>query len=245
MFKNKVIFITGAGISAGSGIPTFRDDKGFWKEYDPNIVCHEKTRKTQAHYDFMNLFRTLCLEAEPNIAHQFITNLQRKYGTKQIKIFTTNIDDFHSQSGSQEVVHLHGVLNKIRCENCNTKVEVGLGYSLIADTKCIFGCSDDATMRNDVILFGENFQSEYTQLLDELKSCGENDVVFIIGNSLSVFPYQEYISKNCGTKVYVTKEKTISPKIKKHFTEIIVGDISNPEIVSICSNIVTTSLSIK
>ena len=83
----RLIVLTGAGISAPSGLATFRDDKeGFWKKYDSDEVCNAATRTTKAHYDFMNLYRKLVSEASPNRAHSWLAQLERKFGDKELSI---------------------------------------------------------------------------------------------------------------------------------------------------------------
>ena len=114
--KNIVVF-TGAGISAESGLGTFRDEDGLWAKYRIEDVCtHEAwLRNPQLCVDFYNARRKEIMEAEPNAAHYAISRLQQLIPTTQV--ITQNIDDLHERAGSKEVVHLHGEIMKLRSEN--------------------------------------------------------------------------------------------------------------------------------
>lgn len=111
MKKNLVVF-TGAGISAESGIPTFRDSNGMWGKYDAmKLASVEGFREDpQAVLDFYNARRKNLLEVEPNHAHQVLAELEKRY---DVTIVTQNVDNLHERAGSSRVIHLHGELSKV------------------------------------------------------------------------------------------------------------------------------------
>ena len=117
--KNIVVF-TGAGISAESGLGTFRDSDGLWEKYRIEDVCtHEAwLRNPQLCVDFYNARRRDVLAAKPNEAHYSITRLQEAIPTT--RIITQNIDDLHERAGSKDVIHLHGEITKLRSEKDDT-----------------------------------------------------------------------------------------------------------------------------
>ncbi|MDR1019061.1 MAG: NAD-dependent protein deacylase, partial [Lachnospiraceae bacterium] len=121
--KKNIVIISGAGISAESGIPTFRDTDGIWEKYNPEKVAskwawiNDKSKVL----DFLNLMRREVLDKGPNEAHYIIADLERIYN---VDIITTNIDDFHEKAGSTKVLHLHGEILKTRSsKNPNIKYD--------------------------------------------------------------------------------------------------------------------------
>jgi len=226
----RLIVLTGAGISAPSGLATFRDDKdGFWKKYDSDEVCNAATRTTKAHYDFMNLYRKLVSEASPNRAHNWLAQLERKFGDK-VKVYTTNIDDLHTMAGSQNVVYLHGCVNAVKCDKCNFKKKVGLGYKLVNnDENCWAGCSLHGRMRNDVVLFGEAFGKEYEDLHKELREAIDGSVFLVIGSSLSVYSWDTVRTR--ATKIFVNTDDKACEYFSPCFHHTIIGDMSDEKII--------------
>ena len=227
--KMSLFILTGAGISAPSGLCTFRDDKdGFWKRYDSDIVSHARTRKTKEHYQFTNMYRKLVSECEPNAAHRWIANLQRKFGDK-VQLYTTNVDDLHEMAGSK-VIHLHGCVNSIRCDSCDYKTSVGLSYKLNNnDELCHKGCSLHGRMRNDVVLFDEELPESYSTLLKDLQSSPENSIFLVIGTSLGIYSWD--LVRIRGTKIFVNTDAEICKHFDPCFHEVICGDISKKEVI--------------
>ncbi|HRP16963.1 MAG TPA: Sir2 family NAD-dependent protein deacetylase, partial [Ginsengibacter sp.] len=111
----KIIFFTGAGISAESGLPTFRDSDGLWMGYDINeVATPEAWRKNKnLVQEFYNMRRRDALKAQPNQAHQLIAALEDKF---RVTVITQNIDDLHERAGSTQVVHLHGEIFKMKSD---------------------------------------------------------------------------------------------------------------------------------
>ena len=111
--KQKLVVFTGAGISAESGIKTFRDSGGLWEEFDINEVATPQAwvKNQSLVLDFYNRRRKQVLEAQPNKAHIALVELEQKY---DVQIITQNIDDLHERAGSKKVLHLHGEITKSR-----------------------------------------------------------------------------------------------------------------------------------
>jgi NAD-dependent deacetylase len=126
MFKN-IVILTGAGISAESGIPVFRSETGLWEQERVEDVCTPEgfiRDKTKVH-EFYNKMRRSIKTKEPNKAHLALTKLQNEYVKKypgtSVCIVTQNIDDLHEKAGSKDVIHMHGELNSILCQKCGER----------------------------------------------------------------------------------------------------------------------------
>jgi NAD-dependent deacetylase len=181
MQKRKITFFTGAGMSAESGLQTFRDAvDGLWNNYAIEDVCTPQAwkRNPAMVLDFYNQRRKQCIEALPNLAHQLIAKLEVDF---DVSIVTQNIDDLHERAGSTKVVHLHGELMKSRSSlnpallyDCENVIEMG--------DKCERG----SQLRPHVVWFGEMLNEE---IVNQAKACiRECDLCVIIGTSLNVYP---------------------------------------------------------
>lgn len=179
MFENTIIFITGAGISAPSGIPTFRSDDGLWNQYPIEKVATAEALDKDPKYvmEFWNKIRNEMFNALPNEAHVAITRLQEKY---KVIVITQNIDDLHERAGNTNVIHLHGDINYARSlvddgEWYEDPVNVHIGNANIPDG-----------MRPSIVLFGEDVEN-FKEAKLALKSDDVTKVV-VIGTSLDVYP---------------------------------------------------------
>ena len=148
----KVLILSGAGLSAESGISTFRDQNGLWERYDVMEVCStdgyaKNPKLVQGFYDAR---RQELEDKKPNTAHEAIARLQAKYGD-EICVMTQNVDDMLERAGCKEVVHLHGTLTHLRCKTCAEVFYVG--YTSQEGQKCP-KCQSSA-IRHDVVMFGE------------------------------------------------------------------------------------------
>jgi NAD-dependent deacetylase len=145
---SKVVILTGAGISAESGIATFRDSGGLWENFHIEDVCVrgclEKNReKVNQFYDYR---RIELMSVQPNKAHKTIATIKAKY-SDSIAVITQNVDDLFERAGCEDVIHLHGFLTSIRCEGCNHQSDIGY-QSIEAYSTCSkCGCS----MRPDIV----------------------------------------------------------------------------------------------
>ena len=173
----RVVIFSGAGISAESGISTFRDSGGLWDNYRIEDVCYfdslEKNR--QLVIDFYDKRRTELEDKKPNKAHIEIAKLQEKY-PKDIKIITQNVDDMFERAGCKDVLHVHGFLRELRCEYCSYVKDIG--YRKQNDDIDI--CPEhNLPLRPNVVFFGESAPL-YRDLYREVEEC---DLFVAIGTS--------------------------------------------------------------
>jgi len=176
----KIVVFTGAGVSAESGLGTFRDADGLWEKYRIEDVCtHEAwLRNPQLCVDFYNARRKDALAAQPNAAHYAITKLQQAIPTT--KIVTQNIDDLHERAGSKDIVHLHGEITKLRSENNETATVPLEGWEQHYGDRH----PDGSLLRPYIVFFGEGVP--YFPLACEIAS--EADILIVVGTSLNVYP---------------------------------------------------------
>ena len=175
--QNIVVF-TGAGISAESGLGTFRDSGGLWEEYKIEDVATPAAfeRNPELVLDFYNLRRKQLLESEPNAAHISLNKLSEKY---KLHIITQNIDDLHERSGNKKVLHLHGKLIEAK-SSIDDKIYPINGSELgIGDL-----CKKGSQLRPNVVWFGE----EVPKMIDAISITKKADIFIVIGTSLNVYP---------------------------------------------------------
>ncbi len=175
----KVIVLTGAGISAESGISTFRDSGGLWEQYRvEDVATYEgwlKNRKLVL--GFYNQRRKQLFDVEPNAGHRELVRLEEAY---DVQIITQNVDDLHERAGSTHVLHLHGELKKARSTaDENYIVEID-GWELNEGMLCPQG----AQLRPHIVWFGEA-----VPMIERAAAlCGQADYVIVVGTSLNVYP---------------------------------------------------------
>jgi NAD-dependent deacetylase len=181
MQKPKIIFLTGAGISAESGLQTFRDAKdGLWNNYKIEDVCTPEAWNNNPGLvlDFYNQRHKQCLEAQPNIAHDLIARLEDKF---DVVVITQNVDNLHERAGSTKVIHLHGELSKVRSTS-NPK----LIYSREGDVVLGEHCEQGSQLRPHIVFFREVLDEEIVnQAIKETVTCS---VFVVVGTSLQVSP---------------------------------------------------------
>lgn len=177
--KNIVVF-TGAGVSAESGLGTFRDADGLWEKYRIEDVCtHEAwLRNPQLCVDFYNARRKDALAAQPNAAHYAIARLQQAIPTTQV--ITQNIDDLHERAGSHNVTHLHGEITKLRSENDDTATVPLQGWEQHYGDRH----PDGSLLRPYIVFFGESVP--YFPVACSIASGA--DIMVVVGTSLNVYP---------------------------------------------------------
>lgn len=176
---NEVAVLTGAGMSADSGLATFRDSGGLWEGYDINEVATVDgwNKNPERVLNFYNLRRKQALEAEPNEGHIALAKLEEKF---DVTIVTQNVDDLHERGGSSNVLHLHGELRKARSvENKELVYDIGSEPIKLGDT-----AEDGAQLRPHVVWFGE-----MVPMLEQAARVVEQaDILIVIGTSLVVYP---------------------------------------------------------
>ncbi|HET6993114.1 MAG TPA: NAD-dependent deacylase [Bacteroidia bacterium] len=177
--SRKIVVFTGAGISAESGISTFRDSGGLWEKYDLRDVATPEAwvRNPNLVLDFYNQRRKQVLEVHPNAAHKALVELEKKF---DVHIITQNVDDLHERAGSKNVVHLHGEIRKSRSTKNPELVYPINGWELKAGDKC----EEGSQLRPHIVWFGEMVpQMDYAAEIS-----AEADIFLIIGTSLNVYP---------------------------------------------------------
>lgn len=189
--KQKLVVFSGAGISAESGINTFRDSGGLWENYKIEDVATPEAwmRNPSLVQDFYNMRRKQVLEAEPNTAHKAIFKLEKKY---DVQIITQNIDDLHERAGSSKILHLHGLITKAQSsKNPNLTYPIK-GWKIEMHETCELG----SPLRPHVVWFGEAVPN-----MDLALRLVQDASIFIcIGTSLNVYPAANtifYLPKNC------------------------------------------------
>lgn len=174
----KIVVLTGAGISAESGIETFRDAGGLWEGHDVmEVASPEGWRKNkELVLDFYNQRRRQLHEVKPNAGHKALVELEKKY---QVVIVTQNIDNLHEAAGSKKIIHLHGELMKAR-----STVYEELIYDYTGDIKLGDKCERGAQLRPHIVWFGEMVP----MLESAAYETSTADIVIIIGTSMQVYP---------------------------------------------------------
>ena len=183
MNKRHIVFLTGAGISAESGIPTFRDSNGMWGKYDAmKLASIEGFRENpQAVLDFYNARRKNLLEVGPNHAHRVLAELENEY---EVTIVTQNVDNLHERAGSSRVIHLHGELSKVTSSRNKLLPDNIKEYPLDVPIRLGDKAADGSQLRPYIVWFGE-----YVDKMDEAEYwVKQADIFVVIGTSLVVYP---------------------------------------------------------
>ena len=187
MKKRRITVLTGAGVSAESGISTFRDSNGLWENYRVEDVASIEGwyRNPAVVLDFYNQRRRQLKDAQPNAAHRAIASLEQDY---DVTVVTQNVDNLHERAGSTKIIHLHGELTKVRPEDrCNerdgfSEAEVfDIGYDDISLGDL---APDGAQLRPHIVWFGEAVP-KIEQAIDAVSRA---DILLIVGTSLQVYP---------------------------------------------------------
>jgi len=181
----KIVILTGAGISAESGLQTFRDQGGLWNKYDPYKLASPEgwEENPELVLEFYNIRRKKVREAKPNAAHLAIKNLEHKY---TVTIITQNVDDLHERAGSSNIIHLHGEIRKARSTG-----DENLIYDL-KEKDIYWGdlCEKGFQLRPHVVWFGEA-----VPMIEEAINISQTaDIFIVIGTGLTVYPAASLIN---------------------------------------------------
>lgn len=174
-----IVVLSGAGISADSGLATFRDAGGLWEGYNIEEVAtidgwHRDKEKV---LDFYNMRREQVFNAEPNAGHYAVADLEEKF---DVTVVTQNVDNLHERAGSTNVLHLHGLLSEARSEHDPDLVtEIGSKSIHLGDK-----ASDGSQLRPNVVWFGE----PVPMIEKAVESVMEADIFIVVGTSLAVYP---------------------------------------------------------
>lgn len=182
-YRQHIVFFTGAGISVESGLPTFRDKDGLWKNYDAMELASSAGfyNNPEKVLDFYNERRRNLLSVEPNHAHKVIAELEKDY---EVSVITQNVDNLHERAGSTHVIHLHGELTKVTSSANRLSRENIKDYPLDVPIKMGDKAADGSQLRPFVIFFGE-YLDDCTEAEKLVKNA---DIFVVIGTSLVVYP---------------------------------------------------------
>lgn len=182
----KIAVLTGAGVSAESGLGTYRDNGGLWDNYDPMVVASIEGwyNNRRMVLDFYNMQRSRLKDARPNGAHLAIASLEDRY---DVTVITQNVDNLHERAGSSRIIHLHGEATKVRPENGvydrdyseREVFDVGYGAVNLGDK-----APNGSQLRPHIVFFGE----AVPKIERAIEVVEKADVVLIVGTSLQVYP---------------------------------------------------------
>jgi len=179
MDKPTIAVLTGAGVSAESGISTFRDSGGLWENYDimevASIEGWYKNKKLVL--DFYNQRRKQLKEVEPNAAHYALAKLEEHFN---VTLITQNVDNLHERAGSKNIIHLHGLLTQTK-STAHPGFVYEIGYE---DINLGDKCEKDSQLRPNIVWFGEAVPLMY----DAGKAVAQADIFIVVGTSLVVYP---------------------------------------------------------
>ena len=223
----KIVFVTGAGISQESGIPTFRGKDGLWRRYDVMQLATIDAfyENPELVWEWYNERRDNIFSAKPNLGHKAIAELE-KY--RDVAVLTQNIDGLHQRAGSTKVLELHGSLIRIKCTVCDFKDEFTGKFSSAPPI-----CKCGNILRPDVVWFGEPLPQDVWQ--DAMVYAAQCDVMVIVGTSLVVSPANSlpvYANQNNAFLIEVNPEKTLMTSDMDYSIRN-SSAISLPELVSI------------
>ena len=208
--KQKLTVLTGAGVSAESGITTFRDSDGLWENHKVEDVASIEGwyRNPQLVLDFYNDRRAQLPTVRPNAAHIAIAELEKDY---DVTVVTQNVDNLHERAGSTRIIHLHGELTKVRPENCcnemdgfseETVFDVGADSISVGDL-----APNGAQLRPHIVWFGE----AVPKIEAAIEAVEAADILLIVGTSLQVYPAAGlYRYAKLTTPIYIIDPKDVS-----------------------------------
>jgi NAD-dependent deacetylase len=178
MMKKQLVVLTGAGISAESGIKTFRDSDGLWENHNVMDVASIDGwyRNKELVLKFYNDRRRQLYDVEPNAAHFALATLEKDYN---VTIVTQNVDDLHERGGSSNIIHLHGELRKSR-----SSLDENMIFECVGDINLGDKCPKGSQLRPHIVWFGENVPLIY----EAAEVVASADIILVIGSSMQVYP---------------------------------------------------------
>lgn len=216
----KVVVLTGAGMSAESGVSTFRDNGGLWDQYNVEDVATPEgwARNPRMVTEFYNGLRHQVLEKVPCLGHRLVAQLEQEH---EVTVITQNVDDLHERAGSSRVIHLHGELMKVTSSwNPNDPRYIQTLSPDALDVEIGDLAADGSQMRPFIVWFGE----AVPRIEDAARECAQADLFIVIGTSLNVYPaagLTQYVPQ--GTPIYLIDPKPVQWNSTSHFTHIQKG----------------------
>lgn len=194
--SEKVVFFTGAGISAESGIPTFRGKDGIWNKLKPEELANFNAfmRNPKMVWEWYNHRKKIIHESKPNAGHITIAEFEKYFD--EVTVVTQNIDNLHRRAGSRKIYELHGNIERNYCINCKTFYNEELDFS-----EGVPKCKCGGLIRPDVVWFGELLPAD--QLEASERAAINSDIFFVVGTSAVVYPAAGlvYTAKRSGSYV--------------------------------------------
>jgi NAD-dependent deacetylase len=213
----RIVILTGAGLSAESGLATFRDKGGVWAKYDYREVATPEgfARNPALVHEFYNMRRRNLGNVQPNAAHMALAHLEQEY-KGHVLIITQNVDNLHEAAGSQNLIHMHGELLKVYCTHC--RVSRHWTEALSMDLACP-SCNEIGGMRPDIVWFGE-----MPYKMDEIAAAlADADLFVSIGTSGNVYPAAGFVAEARANGAH-TLELNLEPSEgASYFAEAIHG----------------------
>ena len=214
-----VFVLTGAGISAESGLPTFRAADGLWAGFRVEDVCTPEAweRNPAGVWEFYSARRAAGVKAQPNAAHVALAELEQQLGDRFF-LCTQNVDDLHERAGSRRLLHMHGELSKARCsDECGQPpVEDRNVYQSLAE---VGRCTCGARLRPHIVFFGEMpLEMEHIE-----REIARATLMVVVGTSGSVYPAAGFVhwARQAGARtVYIGPERPLNAQA---FTQIVLG----------------------
>ena len=220
----KVVILSGAGISAESGISTFRESDGLWENYDVKTICNYDSLDKHEYETirFYDQRRSELENKQPNLAHKIIASLKKEF-PQDIAVITQNIDDLFEKAGldNNEIIHLHGFLKNLRCRNfsCNYTYNIGYKEQAQSDIQICPRCGDK--LRPDIVFFGEQAPM-YEELNIHLQDCEFFVVIGTSGNVIGVNTIANFVEHS------ILNNLEPSPAIEDSlFTKVIYDKATN------------------
>ena len=218
--QDRVFVLTGAGISAESGLATFRASDGLWAGHRVEDVCTPEALEDNPAlvWQFYSERRAQCAQAQPNPAHIALAELESKLGDRFF-LCTQNVDDLHERAGSERMVHMHGELAKSRCEDECGQPPIE-DRKLYANLQEVGRCSCGARLRPHIVFFGE--MPLEMQLIE--RKIADSSVMVVIGTSGSVYPAANFVNwaRRAGARtVYIGPERPLNAAA---FSTIVEGN---------------------
>ncbi len=212
-----VAVLTGAGISAESGVPTFRGEEGLWKKFRPEELANFDAfmKNPQLVWEWYNYRKKIICEVKPNPGHYALANLEKLFDN--FYLITQNIDNLHRRAGSNRIYELHGNIMRNRCVDCNKYVEA----IRVHEPDDVPRCECGGLIRPDVVWYGESLPQQ--ELMNSYSAANNSDVFFSIGTSAVVQPAASLPVKAKYAGAYVVEINTEYTVISSLVDDCILG----------------------
>lgn len=220
--KNLVV-LSGAGLSAPSGVSTFRDKDGLWTKYDLDEVCNGLTWKKNREkvHEFYNILRARLKDVRPTAGHQLIASWKQEYGDRAT-ILTQNVDDLLERAGCDDVIHLHGFLQDMRCIACGHEWNIGYSEWNHETDRCP-KCNSLRGVKPGVVFFNDS-APRYADLYRTFKKLSFDDTVVIIGTSGEVINVNSLIFNKLAFAILNNMEKNATLN-EEYFNKILYESV--------------------